>query len=173
LITNNAAVTAPTGIALTSNTNVHRTITNNANITGTTAGIHLIAAGSSTKINQQAGTIFGGILLSIYGDTINVTGGRVIGAINGNSAVTRANAGIVNYNLANTTSLGITSPVDVADINVNSGTVTLRTNVTVFHQFANNATLQIDSINTRAITGNYTQGASSGTAGGPQLSTLG
>jgi hypothetical protein len=158
-VTNNAAVTAPTGIALTSNTNVYQTITNNANITGTTDGIDLIAAGSPTTINQQAGTISGGILLSIYGDTINVTGGTIIGPINGNSADTRAKAGIVNYNLANTTTLGITSPVDVADINVNSGTVTLRTNVTVFDQFTNNAALQIDSINTRAITGNYTQGA--------------
>jgi hypothetical protein len=158
-VTNNAAVTAPKGIALTGNTNVRQTITNNANITGTKAGIDLTAAGSPTTINQQGGTIFGGILLSIYGDTIKITGGTIIGMINGNSAVTRANAGKVNYDLANTTTLGITSPVDVADINVNSGTVTLGTNVTVFNQFRNNAALQIDSINTRAITGNYTQGA--------------
>ena len=158
-VTNNAAVTAPTGIALTSDTNVRQTITNNANITGTTTGIDLTAAGSPTTINQQAGVISGGILLSKYGDTINVTGGTIIGVINGNSAVTRANAGTVNYDLANTTTLGITNPVDVADINVNSGTVTLRTNVTVFDQFTNKAALQIGSINTRTITGNYTQRA--------------
>src|SRR5258707_11129450 len=130
-----------------------------ANIAVPTTAIDLTAAGSQPTISQQAGMISGGILLSKYGDTINVPGGTIIGVINGNSAVTRANAGTINYNLANTTTLGITSPIDVADINVNSGTVTLRTNVTVFDQFTNKAALQIGSINTRTITGNYTQGA--------------
>lgn len=116
-------------------------------------------ASTSSTINQAGGAIVGDILLSPFGDTVNVTGGTIAGNINGNTAVNGANAGTVNFALGNGT-FTTGGTINAANININSGTVVLANDVTVSNALTNNATLQLDTTGTRKITGSFVQNGS-------------
>jgi outer membrane autotransporter protein len=116
-------------------------------------------ATTSSTINQAGGAIIGDILLSPFGDTVNVTGGTIAGNINGNAAVNGANAGTVNFALGNGT-FTTGGTINAANININSGTVVLANDVTVFNALTNNATLQLNTTGPRTITGSFVQNGS-------------
>jgi outer membrane autotransporter protein len=116
-------------------------------------------ASTSSTINQAGGAIIGDILLSPFGDTVNVTGGTIAGNINGNAAVNGANAGTVNFALGNGT-FTTGGTINAANININSGTVVLANDVTVFNALTNNATLQLNTTGPRTITGSFVQNGS-------------
>jgi fibronectin-binding autotransporter adhesin len=156
-ISNTGAIAAPTGIALIGGVSGQNTIVNAANITGSVAAIDLTGLAAAATVNQRGGTITGDIRLSPYGDTLNVTGGAIVGNVMGDSAARGANAGTVNFNGGTFNTQGT---FDVANINVNAGVLVLANNVTVFNAVTNNATLRINAGSLPAISGNYVQGSS-------------
>ena len=154
-VTNNGAIAARTGIALIGGPGVSQTIANDADIRGRVAAIDLRAA-NTTMIAQQGGRLTGDVLLSGKGDTLDVSGGAIAGDILGNSATNGANAGTVDFDAARFKTGG---SIDVADINVNSGTLTLADDLTVFDAVTNNATVRLNAIGARTINGDYVQTA--------------
>lgn len=160
-VANIGSVNAPTGIALAGGRAVQYTLTNNGNVTGGLTALDLTGIGGPATINQQGGAIVGNILLSPNGDTLNITGGTIAGNIVGDSAANGAKSGTVNLDGATFTTNGT---IDVSRINVNSGTLVLANDVTVFDSLVNNAVVELASRNTRTINGTYAQ-----TAGGTLL----
>jgi fibronectin-binding autotransporter adhesin len=166
-IANSGNVTATTGIQIAPGQStvlppVSNNIVNTGTISGTLAAIDLLTAPGPpnrlpTTISQQAGAIVGPILLSPVGDTVNVSGGTISGDIVGNSATSGTNAGTVNFNLGAGGSFATGGNIDVANVNITSGTVLLANDITVFNALTNNAGLQIDG--SRTVTGRFVQSA--------------
>jgi fibronectin-binding autotransporter adhesin len=164
-VVNNGAITADYGITVLARSASPgpSAITNTGTITSGFAAIDLSSAvlGPPTTIDQQGGAITGDILLSPLGNTVNITGGTITGNIVGNSATNGDNAGTVNFALGSS-SFTTGGTIDVANVNVDSGTVVLANDVTVFNALTNNATLRLNNTGTRRIIGNYIQ-SSAGT----------
>jgi fibronectin-binding autotransporter adhesin len=154
-IANLGTITARTGILVTANSIVTGTVANSGNLTGTTAAMDFTGAGATMTIAQQGGTITGNILLSPHSDTLAISGGAITGNVVG---ANNATGGTVNFALgAGTFTTGGT--FNVANINVNSGTVVLANDATVFGALTNNATLQLNNTGMRTLTGAFKQNA--------------
>jgi outer membrane autotransporter protein len=154
-IVNQGTITAKTGIMVTGGSTLVGGINNTGSITGTRAAIDLTGAATTITINQMAGSITGNILLSPHSDTLNITGGAITGNVVG---ANNATGGTVNFALGS--GVFITAGTfNVNNININSGTVLLANDATVFGALTNNATLLLSSAGTRTLTGNFAQNA--------------
>jgi outer membrane autotransporter protein len=154
-LVNKGTINAKTGIVVAGGSIVAGAVVNSGNITGSTAAIDFTGAGAAMTLNQQGGTITGNILLSPNGDTVNITGGAIAGNVVGANSAT---GGTVNFALGTGTyTTGGTFNVD--NININSGTVVLANDATVFGALTNNATLQLNNTGTRTLTGAFAQSA--------------
>ena len=154
-ITNLGTINARTGILVAANSIVTGTVANSGNLTGTVAAMDFTGAGAAMTIAQQGGLITGNILLSPLGDTLNITGGAIAGNVVG---ANNATGGTVNFALGSGT-FTTGGTFNVANININSGTVVLANDATVFSALTNNATLQLNNTGTRTLTGNFVQSA--------------
>jgi fibronectin-binding autotransporter adhesin len=150
-IINSGTIIAMTGIALAGGATIDGSINNSGTIVGTRAAIDLA-------------TLEGCSCTGVFGEgkatVINQDGGRIIGDIVGNSAVNTTNAGTVNFNLGNSYPNAFTTggTIDVNQININSGTLVLANDVTVFSALTNSGNLQVNIAGgMRTINGNYIQ----------------
>ena len=108
------------GIVVAGASFVGGNIVNSGTISGSAAAIDLSAAMNAITIDQTAGLIFGDILLSPFGDTLNVTGGTINGNVTGQS-----NGDTVNFSLGSGT-FTYAAPFamgGLSQVNFNSGTV--------------------------------------------------
>jgi autotransporter-associated beta strand protein len=139
-ITNSGTISGQIGIEVRMSNTFSGGITNTGNITGTVgAAIDLSLSPNAVTVSQQAGTVTGAIVLSNFGDTVNITGGTVAGNITGGGGLGTVNFAPVSgsFTYSNTIS-------NLAAVNVNSGTLFLQgtlspTAVTI----ANGATLNV------------------------------
>ncbi|HEY3796794.1 MAG TPA: autotransporter outer membrane beta-barrel domain-containing protein [Caulobacteraceae bacterium] len=146
-ISNSGTISAPTGILIGPGAGFAggaATIANSGNIVGVTA-IDVHQAIVPVTINQTGGTIGGNIALSANGDTVNISGGAVKGIIEGHPTAFGANAGTVNFNLGAAGSFTTGGTIDVASVNINSGSVTLTSDISVFGTVTNKGTLSFGS----------------------------
>jgi hypothetical protein len=152
-ISNSGTITAPVGISIGPGvTFANGGIVNSGTIRSSATAIDTSAASSPVTINQAGGSISGDILLSSQGDTVNITGGAITGAINGNPTQNGTLAGTVNFNLGASGTFTTGGTISVDNVNVNSGTLTLANNVSVAGTFTNNATLNFADTSTHTIT---------------------
>ncbi|HEY3797047.1 MAG TPA: autotransporter outer membrane beta-barrel domain-containing protein [Caulobacteraceae bacterium] len=128
---------------------------------GGTAIDYSAATGPST-LNEENGGVFGAVLLSSHGDTLNISGGAITGAISGGGGV---QAGTINFDVAASGGFVIQAPISVANVNIVSGPVYMSADVTVDQTVTNNGSLAFLDYDTHNITGQtvgtpaYVQGA--------------
>jgi outer membrane autotransporter protein len=118
-LTNDGSILAPNGSAFNNDGTATGTLTNTR--FGLISGMVAIdnTTGGPLTINN-AGTIVGAIELGAHGDTLNVTGGTIAGAISGTSG----SGDTINFNAAAPFTIG-GSITNVDTISVNSGAITV------------------------------------------------
>jgi hypothetical protein len=123
-------------------------------VTGATVNGGVNNAGALTATNIYLdGTINGNVTLSSHGDDLVIAGGSIDGSISGDVAINGANAGYVNIELGSGGAFTTQGPIDVAALDVVSGTTVLANNVTVYSTFTDGSTLELSGENTYTLTG--------------------
>jgi uncharacterized protein with beta-barrel porin domain len=119
-ITNSGAIVAATGIKLGAVATLLGAIANTGTISGTGGtAIDVTAAPNAITIDQAGGLIAGAIKLSAFNDTVNITGGAVLGDIIG-----QGTNGTVNFDPGSGNSFNYANVITgVNAVNVLSGTL--------------------------------------------------
>ncbi|HET6607976.1 MAG TPA: autotransporter domain-containing protein [Rhodopila sp.] len=129
-ITNSGSILAPNGSAFNHDGLATGTLTNTQS--GLISGMVAIdnTTGGRLTINN-AGTIIGAIELGVGGDTLNVTGGTIAGAISGASG----SGDTVNFNAATPYTIG-RAITNIDTLSINSGAVVVAAPITGAMLFA-------------------------------------
>jgi outer membrane autotransporter protein len=149
-ISNSGTISAASGIVIDSGVTFapNAAIVNSGTITGTISAIDASAATSPVIIDQIGGSISGAIKLSAFADTLNVSGGTIVGNIVGQGASNTLNFAMGSGTFTYGNAYGFSG---IDQVNVNSGTVILDGANSATNVAVNSGILEVgDASNTAA-----------------------